>query len=587
MNRLEMLDIDDWPCREQSRACCPKRCVSQNELQASSPTAIKKLPERLQLVLALYYQEERTLREIGTILDISESRVCQLHTEAIHRLRAAAGRTDDVARSLCRPQWRGRAGAGARDDGDEPRERVDGRLPAPPAGVSRGARAARRGTDPGTAQLPNLRYTTVAETAIDASRGPIRSTGRSLDVALAGQQLPRGERRRVASATRARDRSRCRRRDAQDGVGRARSSGEDGQPIQLSPSGGEAVDHGRRLGHAGRQRSSAKLKVVKRGRRARSSPTKAAALLRGARRGRRPRRPTRSRSGVVEESNASPRTAMTDLVTASRTFEVVPEDARHVRRLRPQGAHHRPDGDGVSDERSGAGRRAQSCRGGRGARPVRRRGPRTPVTQRRPAAARSARAYDGQRQRADAGRSLDTLTAHASLETGSGAQMYNYNFGGIKGGAARPAQTAVCRTKEVYGGTRGRGPRRLSRLRSLDEGAVDYVRTMQSRFGGAVERADVGRRQRLRPCAEAGAATTPPTSRSTRTRSRSSAGQRLSEQPAAASQPGAAPDLRPTAELPDTVELSRVLDAIARHPYDGRRRRRRRLALSAVDAARR
>ena len=54
--------------------------------------AIGTLPERHQLVLALYYQEERTLREIGVVLEVSESRVCQIHTEAIHRLRAAAGR---------------------------------------------------------------------------------------------------------------------------------------------------------------------------------------------------------------------------------------------------------------------------------------------------------------------------------------------------------------------------------------------------------------------------------------------------------------------------------------------------------------
>ncbi len=59
---------------------------------AAVAEAIETLPERLQQVLALYYQEECTLREIGAILGVGESRVCQLHSEAVHRLRAAIGK---------------------------------------------------------------------------------------------------------------------------------------------------------------------------------------------------------------------------------------------------------------------------------------------------------------------------------------------------------------------------------------------------------------------------------------------------------------------------------------------------------------
>jgi RNA polymerase sigma factor FliA len=50
--------------------------------------AIKGLPERERLVMALYYDEELNLREIGEILGVSESRVCQIHGQALIRLRA-------------------------------------------------------------------------------------------------------------------------------------------------------------------------------------------------------------------------------------------------------------------------------------------------------------------------------------------------------------------------------------------------------------------------------------------------------------------------------------------------------------------
>ncbi|WP_255992180.1 RNA polymerase sigma factor FliA [Chitinolyticbacter albus] len=49
---------------------------------------ISELPEREQLVMSLYYDEELNLKEIGAVLGVSESRVCQLHSQAIARLRA-------------------------------------------------------------------------------------------------------------------------------------------------------------------------------------------------------------------------------------------------------------------------------------------------------------------------------------------------------------------------------------------------------------------------------------------------------------------------------------------------------------------
>jgi RNA polymerase sigma factor FliA len=50
--------------------------------------AIAGLPEREKLVLSLYYDEDMNLREIGAVLDVSESRVCQIHGQALVRLRA-------------------------------------------------------------------------------------------------------------------------------------------------------------------------------------------------------------------------------------------------------------------------------------------------------------------------------------------------------------------------------------------------------------------------------------------------------------------------------------------------------------------
>lgn len=55
----------------------------KNELQA----ALKKLPERERMVMVLYYHENMTLKEIGEHIEVSESRVCQIHAQAIMKLR--------------------------------------------------------------------------------------------------------------------------------------------------------------------------------------------------------------------------------------------------------------------------------------------------------------------------------------------------------------------------------------------------------------------------------------------------------------------------------------------------------------------
>lgn len=89
------------------------------------------------------------------------------------------------------------------------------------------------------------------------------------------------------------------------------------------------------------------------------------------------------------------------------------------------------------------------------------------------------------------GEVLDVLVAHASLETASGSHMYNFNFGGIKGRGPDGA-TARCRTHEVLNGKDVVIRDGFRAYKTLDEGAVDYVRLMRDRFSGAVARAEQG-----------------------------------------------------------------------------------------------
>jgi len=70
----------------------PIRLVETEEVKRQLSDAIAKLPERERLVVALYYYEGLTLKEIGEILDISESRVSQIHTKAVFRLRGRLSR---------------------------------------------------------------------------------------------------------------------------------------------------------------------------------------------------------------------------------------------------------------------------------------------------------------------------------------------------------------------------------------------------------------------------------------------------------------------------------------------------------------
>lgn len=71
-----------------SQSPLPAMDVEHDQLNLHLAEAIKQLPEREQLVLSLYYDEELNLKEIGAVLGVSESRVSQIHSQAALRLRS-------------------------------------------------------------------------------------------------------------------------------------------------------------------------------------------------------------------------------------------------------------------------------------------------------------------------------------------------------------------------------------------------------------------------------------------------------------------------------------------------------------------
>lgn len=75
-----------------SKAITPDQEVYQAQFHSRLADAITGLPERESLVLSLYYERELNLKEIGEVLDVTESRVCQIHGQAVLRLRAMVGK---------------------------------------------------------------------------------------------------------------------------------------------------------------------------------------------------------------------------------------------------------------------------------------------------------------------------------------------------------------------------------------------------------------------------------------------------------------------------------------------------------------
>lgn len=80
--------LTDQPQEPAGSARRPEEVLADHRVQRDLAEAIRNLPEREQLVMQLYYDEELNLREIGEVLGVSESRVSQIHGRILLKLRA-------------------------------------------------------------------------------------------------------------------------------------------------------------------------------------------------------------------------------------------------------------------------------------------------------------------------------------------------------------------------------------------------------------------------------------------------------------------------------------------------------------------
>ncbi|MCP9267808.1 RNA polymerase sigma factor FliA [Xenorhabdus sp. XENO-1] len=96
-NNSQLFSYDEWheiygescePVIEEEHETNPLQQLLEGDLRQRVIDVIESLPEREKMVLTLYYQEELNLKEIGAVLNVGESRVSQLHSQAIKRLRA-------------------------------------------------------------------------------------------------------------------------------------------------------------------------------------------------------------------------------------------------------------------------------------------------------------------------------------------------------------------------------------------------------------------------------------------------------------------------------------------------------------------
>jgi len=91
----QLFSLDEFSDHDESNAHPitenqpePAQAVQTDSFQLALTQAIQTLPERERLMMSLYYNEELNLKEIGEVLNVSESRVSQIHSQTIIRLRA-------------------------------------------------------------------------------------------------------------------------------------------------------------------------------------------------------------------------------------------------------------------------------------------------------------------------------------------------------------------------------------------------------------------------------------------------------------------------------------------------------------------
>lgn len=77
----------------------PLKVLEDDNLRRQLVRGIEALPEREKMMMALYYEQDLNLREIGEVMGVTESRVCQLHSQAVARLRARILGGDGVVKS--------------------------------------------------------------------------------------------------------------------------------------------------------------------------------------------------------------------------------------------------------------------------------------------------------------------------------------------------------------------------------------------------------------------------------------------------------------------------------------------------------
>ena len=87
---------------EDSKSERPEEVAEKKDAKLELERALKRLPERERMLLVFYYHENMTLKEIGEAINVSESRVCQLHAQAIMKLRniLSASRQDRMSKSI-------------------------------------------------------------------------------------------------------------------------------------------------------------------------------------------------------------------------------------------------------------------------------------------------------------------------------------------------------------------------------------------------------------------------------------------------------------------------------------------------------